>query len=880
MRWLAILRLRLEALLSSRRLDAELDEEMRFHVERQTEELVAQGYRPEEALGLARLQFGRDLGVREDCREARGLRLLDEFSQDVRYSVRSLFGTPTITAVALLTLALGIGANTAAFSVINSVLLRPLPYPSPEQLVWVTQYFPRFDARLVSGNDFLAWEEESRSFERLAAWSAGTYTVRTDETAERVRGVSVSPNYFEALGVQPLVGRLFSTEEHGPAGDAVVVIGERLWRERFDASEHAVGELIQIDHQPHLIVGVIPTTGEYVEPGRLWIPLRLTRAQVGEPVNLVRVLGRLNPSVDAGAAATEIELLARRGQEAQFGAPSDSLVEILPLHEKLVGKVGQSLLLLWGAVGLVLLLVCANVANLLLGKMVGRASEVSLKLSLGAQPLRLARQFLTESLMLSLTGAAVGALLAAKGLPVLVEFLPVGAARWGSITIDQTTLVFTLCVAVAAAAAFGTLPALYATRTSLSQGLKSSSQTLRGGHSASRLQDGLVICQFAAATLVVFAASLLTHTFLNLRAVEPGFDPAGLVTAEVQLPASEFRDNSEQLLFFREVLDRAREVPGVSQAAVTTGLPFSTLDGHMAFFSVENGAPWGSEEAPAHRTRVHSVTPEFFDALGVELQVGSAITEHSAAALTSVIVSAAFAAQAFGSDAPLGRRLKLGIPEGPDPWLTVVGVVGDVRHAAVNLDEVPVVYRSYTEASSLSSAAMVVRSSRVPGNLMPELRNAVRQVDDAQPLHGLMTMQQHMAQTMISQRERALLLGSFAALALVLAGSGVFGVMAYLVARRKREFGVRMALGAEPRDLFGLVVAQGLRRAAMGTGLGCVAALATARLLQGLLFGVGEIDFTSLFVTCAVLIAVAILACWLPARRASRLDPAAVLRME
>ena len=880
MHLLSILRLRLKALLSSGRLDTEIDEEVRFHIERESEALIKQGFSPNEARDRASRLFGPELLVKEECRDARGLRLWDEFSQDLHYSFRSLLGAPILTLAIILTIALGIGANTAVFSVIYSVILRPLPYPSPEQLVWVTQYFPRFEARLVSGNDFLTWEGQSVSFDSLAAWSAGAYAVQLPERPEQLRGVSVSQDYFPALGVQPLAGRLFLPDEHGPQGNEVVLIGERLWREYFSASAAAIGQSLSIGQRPHIIVGVIPRRGEHVEEGDFWIPLRLSHAQIGEAINLVRVMGRLKPGVSVQAAKSDLEVLARRSQEEQFGGPSDSTTEVIPLHEKLVGNVKQSLFLLWAAVDLVLLLVCANVANLLLGRMAGRANELSLKLSLGARRFRLVRQLLTESLILSLTGAAVGALLAALGMPLLLELLPADVPRQETVTIDAGTLFFTLCVTVLAAVAFGTLPALQPMHTNLSHTLKASGRMLVGSRVAKWAQDGLVVSQFALATLIVFTAGLLTHSFLKLRAVDPGFGPDGLLTAGVQLPSSQYQEASQQRAFFLQALGRIRVLPGVSHVAVATALPFSRLDGSLALFSVKGRPVWGPEEAAAHRTRVHYVSPELFETLSVPLLDGQRAVAEDASDVGRVVVSSAFARRAFGTNPPIGGRLKLGIPEGPEPWLTVVGVVGDIRHSAIDVDDVPVVYRSFTEASSLLAAALLVRSSRDSLSLVPEVREAIREIDAAQPLHGVMTMRQRMARTVASERDRALLIGGFAALALVIAGAGVFGVLSHLVARRRRELGVRMAIGANTRDVFRMVLGRGLGLAALGTACGYLVAMPVARVLQGFLYDIQVIDLGSLLATSAILIAVAFLACYVPARRASGLDPASVLRWE
>lgn len=881
MRLLEILRLRVKALVSSRRLDQELDEEVQFHLEREAEDLVKQGTPSAEARRLARRSFGAELAIKEESRQARGLRWWDEFAQDFRYSLRSLASTPAVTIAALVTLALGIGANTAVFSVVYSVILRPLPFPDPSGLVWVTQHFPRFNARLVSGNDFLSWEEQSTKFQNLAAWSVGSYSVRSQAAAERRRGVSVSQGFFTALDVRPVTGRLFLPDEQALGKAAVVAIGERLWRERFASQSTAIGQVLNINRQPHTIVGVIPEAVENVERGDFWIPLRLVHADVGERMSLIRVLGRLKPGVSIEEARAELQVIARRSQQEQFGDASDSSAELVPLHEKRVGNVRQTLLLLWAGVGLVLVLVCLNVANLLLSRIADRASEISLKLSLGASRFRLVRQLLTESLILSLAGASAGVLLAAKGMPDLLQLFHSTLPRLETVPVSAEALWFTFCIAVVASVAFGILPALRATKTSLSQVLNSSSRTLAGGRGSNRLQDWLVVAQFAIAAVIVFAAATLAHTLVNLRAIPTGFSPDGLVTAEVQLSAEHFRDAGQQQTLFRQALKQIRAIPGVSHAAVSTGLPFSMLDGSIAFFSVDGQPAWGREEAPMHRTRVHYVASEFFATLGIPLRDGhNSLSEDEVSDLRPVVVSEAFAARAFGSKSPLGQRIKLGIPEGPDPWLTVVGVASNVRQSTVEVDDAPVLYRGYAEASNLLSAAFVVRSLGDPGIVSAEVRSTVTELESGVPLHGVATMNQRMSQSISSERERAVLFGGFAALAAVLAGTGIFGLLSHVVARQRPELAVRMALGAEKQDLLWMVLRRGLGRAAIGAACGCIAAIPATKVLGRFLVGVPAIDLISLLGAAGTLMVVALGCCYLPASQAARLDPATILRLE
>ena len=881
--WLfEIVWLRLRSIFTGSRMDGELEEEVRFHMEAEAEDLARQGLPAAEAREVARRRFGHLTQIKEECRDARAIRVWNELLQDIRYGARSLRGTPLLSGVAVLTLALGIGANTAAFSVVYSVILRPLPYPEADRLAWVTQYFPRFEGRFVPGNDFLAWRGKAESFEALGAWSAGPFAVDTGELPEQLRGVMVSDDFFEALGVRPMAGRLFTAGEHAAGGDRAVLLSEGLWRERFAASRNVVGRTLRIYDEPHTIVGVLPASAEHVEPARFWVPLRLTMAQPGQPMHLLRVLGRLKPGVPAAAAGEELQLLARREQEALFGSASDATTQVISLHERLVGNVRQSLFLLWAAVGLVLLLACANVASLLLARLTRRAREVSLKLSLGARRSRLVRQLLIESLLLAVAGAAAGLLIANRGAAWLLRLFPEGLPGAETVSLDFATLLFTMLAAVMAAIVFGTLPALRGTKANLSDLLKSAAQTASAAAPAVRVQNALVVCQFALATVIAFHAGLLARTFINLRGVEPGFASANVLTARIDLARARYQDGASQRAFWDRLLERLSAVPGVSRVSLSDSVPLSTLTGNLTVFSVEGQPSWEPDEAPGHRSGVSVVSADHFGALNIPVIAGRAIerTDDESQQQT-ILINQALERRAFGAESGLGKRLKLGVPESPGPWMTIVGIVGDVKLENLQEDNQPMIYRPYyQQTSNLAVLALILQTQNDPEAIIPVLRNEVRQLDATQPVHDIATMRERLARTAAPQRERALLVGAFAVLALTLAGAGVFGVLSYLVSRRTFEFGLRMALGAERRDLLRLVLRRGLAPAGAGVGIGLIAAAFLARFTESWLFGIGATDPGAVVTTVAVLLLVGALACYLPARRASRLDPVSALRIE
>jgi putative ABC transport system permease protein len=693
--------------------------------------------------------------------------------------------------------------------------------------------------------------------------------------------VLVSGGYFEALGIQPLAGRLIGANEHAPGGDRVALLGESLWRNHFGASTSAVGKTMRINNELYTIVGILPRSAEHVEPALFWVPLRLTIPQPGQPIHLVRVLGRLKPGVSLQAAQAELQLLATQARQQPTGGPIDSTAEVVSLHERLVGNVRQSLLLLWAAVALVLLLACANVASLLLARLSRRTREVSLKLSLGARRLRLVRQFLIESMLLALTGALAGLGIGSRGASWLLRLFPEGLPRAETVSLDTATLSFTLLIAALAAIVFGTLPALRGTKANLSDLLKSAARTATGAVSVMRLQNALVVCQFGLATVIAFNAALLVRTFLNLRGVDPGFASANLLTARINLSGGRNRDAAAQRAFWEVLLERLSAVPGVSRVSLSDGLPLSPFRGMLALFSVEGQPAWEPDEAPRHRTGLYSISPDFFPALNIPVIAGRPLDNADAVSdLQPVVINEALAQRAFAGGSPLGKRLKLGDPEGPGRWLTIVGVVGNVKQGGLEEEDQPMIYWPYQQISGLAAATLIVQTEHEPVALIAVVRHEVRQIDPAQPIHDVATMRERLAHTTAPQRERALLVGAFAVLALTLAGAGVFGVLSHLVARQTSEFGVRMALGARASDLLRLVLKRGLGPASLGVGIGLAATAALSRFVESLLFGVRATDFAAVLTTILVLLVVAALACYLPARRASKLDPVSALRIE
>ncbi|MBV8858093.1 MAG: ABC transporter permease [Acidobacteria bacterium] len=796
--------------------------------------------------------------------------------QDLRYATRRLWKSPGFAAVAVGALALGIGANTAIFSVVNSVLLRPLPYPAPEQLVQLWESRPRQNMPRVeiAPHEFLAWADQCQSFQRLAAIDAAEYNLTGRGEPERVTGALVSAAYFPLLGVAPAHGRAFLDEEDRPGANNVVVLGHELWQSRFNSDPSVVGQTVSLDGVACNVVGVLPRGFRLPEGAALARPIAFSaedRAQPGS--HFLNVLGRLKEGVSVEQASAEMATVAARVEQSLGGTNVGHQVVVVPLHEQVVGGARTALLVLLGAVALVLLIACANVANLLLARAAARRREVAVRAALGASRWRIIRQLLAESLLLSGSGGALGLLLAVWGVDLLVGLDPEGVQRAGEVTLDWRVLAFTLGLSVLTGLLFGLAPALQASKTDFVESLKEGGRSGQG-LARSRLRSSLVVAEVALTLVLLVGAGLLLKSFSRLLAVDPGLDPHHVITMAVSLPQAKYGEPQRITAFYEQLLQEAAALPGVQAAGVVSVLPL-TGDDTSNFVQIEGRAPLPPGQAM--RAGRRNVSADYFRALGIPLKRGRAFTPaDTAEAQRVLVINEAMARSFFAGEDPVGKRVRT---SDKSPWAEVVGIVGDVRHQGLDVDTRPEMFFPHLQTPS-RQMTLVVRSEGDPVALAGPLRERVRSIDKDQPVGNVKTMEGWLSESVASRRFSAALLGVFAAAAAALAALGLYGVVSYSVAQRTHEIGLRVALGARPRDVLRLVIGQGMTLTLVGTGVGVAVALALTRVMSGLLFGVGATD-PAVFVTVPLLLAaVALLACYIPARRATKVDPMVALRYE
>ena len=808
--------------------------------------------------------------------------------RDLRYAFRMLLKNPGFTAVAALALALGIGANSALFTIINSVLLRPLPYPDSERLLLVKRRFVRGSSPSLSIPLIDYVRRNNRAFERIAAFDllgAGYNLTGPEGEPERVRGVRVTAEFFRVIGAGPALGRGLLPEDDVPGAPRVVVITHGLWKRRFGADPGVVGRRLTLGAESYAVAGVMPAGFEFVPEADLWTPLQpvVKATDVG---NYLLCLGRLKASVTREQAQADMERLAQRFRQdyPKHMGPSQSLL-LTPLHEQIVGDMRPALLVLWGAVGCVLLIACANVANLLLARAATRHREIALRVALGARRRRLLRQLLTESTLLALVGGALGLLLGYWGLKALLAAAP---ARIPLIQVgmDARVCIFTLAVSLVTGVVFGMVPALQASRPDLAETLKEGSGRTTSGAGRRRLRSLLVAGEVAIALMLVVGAALLMETFVRLRSVQPGFDPHRVLTMQMSLTGPRFATTALVDDFFRRVLPRLEAVPGVEAAATVTNLPLEL--GPDLPFEIEGRSD--NQNNPSVQWR--STTPHYFRAMKIPLKRGRYFTDGDTALSPAVIIiNETFARRFWGNRDPVGERITLARAMGrefTDPPRQVVGVTGDVKE--LGLDQPPPLM-AFVPCSQVPPALMallnrllpvawVVRTAAEPTGLTAALQREILAVDRSQPVANVRTMEQVLNGSTARQNFSMLLLGLFAGLALLLATVGIYGVMSYSVSLRTHEIGVRMALGAGSRRVAALVLAEGMTLALAGVCVGLAASFGLTRLLAGLLFGVRPTDPATFAGVSILLLAVALAASYLPARRAMRVDPIIALRHE
>ncbi len=808
--------------------------------------------------------------------------------QDVRYALRTLAKSPGFTLVAVLALALGVGANTAIFSVVKAVLLSPLPYPEPERLVWVRENNPGaniFD-EAASAPNYNDWRTQVRSFDGVAAF-ANTAATLTDGGGEpeRVPAVSTSANFFQVIGVAPALGRGFLPEEETTGKNRVVVLSHGLWQRRFGANPQALGQTITVSGNPFTVVGVAPADFKSPvrgpKPPEMWFPIAFNFDNSRRRADFLNVVGRLRAGATIEQAQAELTALAA-GLETEYpSANAGWVVKAQPLHERIVGNVRQALWVLMGVVGFLLLIACANVANLLLARAMARRQEIAVRSALGARRWRLVRQLLTESLLLGLAGGGLGLVLAAWGVELLVALSPGHIPRLEEVGLDARVLAFTLGVSVLTGIIFGLLPALSASKTDLAESLKEGgSRGPTAGQSARRLRSSLVVAEIAITAVLLACAGLMIRSFHAIQSVDPGFRPERIVTFDFALPGAKYKEPPQIVNFAEQLTARASALPGVERAALADALPLTGGADVLSF--VIEGRPQLPPEV-VQDSEVFVVTPGYFDVMGIGHVRGERLTErHVEGTPDVVVINEAMARRYWPNEDPIGKRVNLGNPE-KTPWMTVIGIVKDTRN--VGLETVPYP-QMYGPAAQFPRRAMsfVARTSADPATLVPALRRELAALDKDLPLYNVRTMEQVMSESVSRRRFQMVLIAAFAGVGLLLAAVGIYGVISYSVTQRRHEIGVRMALGARAADILKLVVGQGfgltLVGIVIGLGLALLLTFALTRVLSSLLYGVKATDPLTFACVALVLLGVALLACLLPARRATKVDPMVALRYE
>ncbi|HEY2292395.1 MAG TPA: ABC transporter permease [Thermoanaerobaculia bacterium] len=857
------------------RVDQDLDEEVRSYLAALVEEKVAAGMPLEAARRAAAIEVGGVEQVKERVRQARAGALLESLLQDLRYGLRTLAKNPGFTAAAVLTLGLGIGANTAIFSVVDGVLLSPLAGRDPDRLVMLwesTQNTPRIP---LSYPDYLDWRQRAQSFEDIAVYSGfDQFTMTGEGDPERVHGGLASGSLFTVFDVKPGSGRLLAPRDDRPDAEPVAVITDGFWHRRFAADPQVVGRSILLDGNAYTIVGVLPPSFR-IAGAEVWLPLgrfthtpRFVRANHG----LIGI-GRLKPGVTIDRMLADLGAVARQLQrdypadDAGIGAGG------APLKEMMVGSIRRPLGVLAAAVGLVLLVACANVANLLLSRAASRQHELALRVAIGAGRRRVVRQLMTESLLLAVAGGVLGLGLAWAGVKLLVALHPANVPRLMDIQVDATVLAFTLGLSVVTGLLFGLAPALHIARSEPVLALQEGGRRTSGGRARRRLATGLTVAEVAMALLLLVVAGLLVRSFARLTGVDPGFEPRHVTAALIALPERDYPDEARRRLAFRELLRRVRALPQARDAALATDLPSSTSWQTQVTFPGRPPAHPGSE--PFLDAVIAS--PEHFRTMRIRLLAGRGIEPADAQGQPRVVVvSESVAKRFFGGRGTLGQRIKQGGAGAEGPWLTIVGIVADVRNDGLRIASRGTMYVPL-EQWDPSAAWLMVRSETPLAELLPLLRRETAALDRNLPLADVTTLDDALDESVAQERLAMLMLGIFAALALMLAAVGIYGLIAYSVAQRAQEIGVRIALGARRADVLGLVVGQAMRLTLLGIILGAVAALGSGRLIASLLFEVEPGDPSVLAGAALLVAAVALLAAGLPALRAAQTEPRAAL---
>lgn len=807
--------------------------------------------------------------------------------QDISFGIRILLKKPGFTVAAVLTSALGIGATTVIFCLVYSILLRPLPFQETDELVmlWESNLQKAQLQTPVSPPNFLDWREHNKVFEGLAAHSFGSYTITGFDEPEIIPGSRVSANLFDLIGVSPVLGRTFTTDDEQPGRNQVVLLSYELWRRRFGLDSDIIGKTITLDNKSYFINGVMPPGFHFPEglapagsktTGRadIWLPLSFNPAQLrARAGRSLGVIGRLKLGVTLAQAQAEMSSIVSE-LEQQYPDNAGYSINIVPIREQVVGTIKPALVIFFGAVGFVLLIACVNIANLLLARSTSRQKEFAIRMAVGSSRYRLIQQLLVESMLLAFTGGIAGVLLAYGGVRFIVASMGESLPRSGEIKVDLPVLGFTLLVSALTGIVFGFVPALQASKADFNESLKESSRSSTDPLGRNRLRRFFVVSEIAFALILLIGAGLMLKSFYRLITINPGFKPENVITLRIALPGTKYSENHQQVEFFNQIVDRIKNLPGVKSVGMTNNLPLTGMD--MRFtFSIEGRQSMPGED---RSIQYHTVSPDYFHTLGIQLLEGRDFTEQdNQDAPGAVIINKTLARRFFLAETPLGQRLK--IPYSKINIRQIIGVVEDVKHSNLDANSQAEVYVPYAQ-DPWPFMTLVIGTNSVSSSSAAILKNKVWELDKDLPIESIRTMEQILSDTVSRPRFYARLLGIFAVLAIILAAVGIYGVISYSVTQRTHEIGIRMALGAQQGDVLRLIVGQGMLLAFAGVAIGLVGAFSMTRVLSGLLYNVSPDDFATFALTSILLMSVALVASYIPARRAARLDPMIALRYE
>jgi predicted permease len=886
---------RLRSLFRPNSVETELDDELRFHFDQQVEKHVRSGLTRAEALRRARLFFGGMDQVKEECRDARGVQLLETLLQDIRYGLRMLRHKPAFALVAIVTLALGVGANTAIFSIVNAVLLRSLPYRDPDRLVRITFNRPGVGLRGVpfSLPEMDDLRTRSGVFDEVSAIGGGSVNLTGANRPERMEFIVTHPNYFSMLGTNPQIGRLFGAQDSARGFAPIAVISDGLWRRSFGADAGVLGRTLLLDNDPYVVVGVLPPGFRHPGPTdsgdvELFLTAGFSADPSPKPARASRfvpaAMGRLKAGLTLAQAQARLTAMAieiRHDFPADYPAEAQWTIQIQPLQEFLVGNVRPMLLVLMGTVLLIVFIVSLNIANLLMARASGRQQEMAVRLALGASRGRMIRQMLTESVLLSLMGGLAGIATAVGTLSFILHFVPSSIPRLSEVSIDWVVLGFALLVSLLTGLLFGLVPGIHSARSELSSQIREGARGSGHGAKTGRLRDALVVSELAFAVVLMVGAGLLLRTLRELLRENPGFNPTHVVAARVWLPipnnpkVDPYLGIAQRTAFDRELLRRMKAIPGVELAGITSTLPTTAQNNANNIALTIEDRPVESQQDL--RAEIIRISPDYFRLMQAALVHGRFFTEGDDDGKQRVAIIDETTARRYWTDRdPLGRRLRFG-QDPTQPWMTVVGVVKDIKHDGLDIDGVPHIFVSIYQDGD-RELSVVLRTSLPATLLEPQIRHEIQSINPGLPVFNVSSMNDVIDRSLASRRFSAQLVGGFAGLALLLASVGIYGVLAYMVGQRSREIGLRMALGANPGEILKLIVTRGVVLASIGVTVGVLLSASAASMMTSLLYGVRPHD-PAVFVAVPLLfLAVAVLASYFPARRATKVDPMFALR--